>query len=80
MKRLNRLSTFFSTLTPRVFMASEGGEGSPSSSRAYSPTLEEEEEEGEESTDSVSCIHSVKGGPTCSCPLSPPPLSSLLLG
>ena len=34
-------------------MATEAGEGS--SSQSYSPTLEEEEEEGEESTDSVSC-------------------------
>ena len=64
MKRLNRLSTFFSTLSPRVYMLpgeTRGGASSPTGSGSYSPSpLEEEEEEEEEdeeetedSTDSV---------------------------
>ena len=56
-KRLNRPSTFFSSLTPRVFMCEEAGEGSSNSS--YSSTLlddDEEEEEEEDSSDSVSSL------------------------
>ena len=58
MKRLSRLSTFFSTLAPRVFMSGvtgggggggrEGGEGASPTGSHSSSLLEEEEDEDDE--------------------------------